>query len=116
MNIGIFGENTACNYLKKHKYKILSRNYRKPYGEIDIVARKGETVVFVEVKTRKNAEYGLPCEAVTLQKRRKIIQTAYAYIAEEQLDDNYRFDIIEVYHEGEKVLSVRHIQNAFGLE
>lgn len=115
-NIGGIGETATCNYLKKHKYKILARNYRKTFGEIDIVARKGETVFFIEVKTRSSMEYGRPCEAVTLQKRRKIIQTAYAYIEEKKLDANYSFDIVEVFHENGKIISVNHIENAFGLE
>lgn len=116
MNIGEIGENAACDYLKAHGYQILKRNYRKPYGEIDIVAKKGETVSFVEVKTRKSIGFGLPCEAVTKSKRKKMIQTAYAYIEEYHTEANYSFDIVEVFHVNGRVSSVRHIPNAFGLE
>lgn len=120
MNIGEIGENAACDYLKQHKYKILARNYRKPYGEIDIIVQKEETVSFVEVKTRKNAVFGLPCEAVTRNKQEKLIQTAYAYLEENESDflveTNYSFDIIEIFHKAGKVVSVHHIPNAFGLE
>ncbi len=114
--IGSLGEKAACRFLKKNQYKILGRNYRKPYGEIDIIAQHGDTVSFVEVKTRKNEQFGLQCEAVTYTKRRKLIQTAYTYIEENKIDANYSFDIIEVYHDEGKIKSVRHIKNAFGLE
>ena len=111
--IGKTGENAAFNYLKKHRYKILERNFRKPFGELDIVARKGDTVVFVEVKTRHGNEFGLPCESVTPAKQRRIVRAAYAYISENGIDANYRFDIIEVYHTNGKPEKLRHIQNAF---
>ncbi|MBQ4515711.1 MAG: YraN family protein [Clostridia bacterium] len=114
--IGDIGEKAACEYLKKNKYKILDCNYRKTYGEIDIIAKKGETVSFIEVKTRKNNNYGLPCEYVTKAKQQKLINTAYTYIEEKQLDDNYSFDIIEVYHENGKVNKINHIKNAFSVE
>ena len=52
--VGAAGEKAACNYLKKNKYKILDKNYRKPFGEIDLIARRGETVSFIEVKTRRS--------------------------------------------------------------
>lgn len=114
--VGAAGEKAACNYLKKNKYKILDKNYRKPFGEIDLIARRGETVSFIEVKTRRSTEFGLPCEAVTYAKRRRLIRTAYAYIEETGLDANYSFDVIEAFHEDGKIKSVRHIQNAFGVE
>lgn len=116
ISVGTAGEKAACNYLKKNKYKILERNYRKPFGEIDLIARRGETVSFVEVKTRRSAEFGLPCEAVTYAKRQRLIRTAYTYIEEMGLDANYSFDVIEVFHNNGKIKSVRHIQNAFRVE
>lgn len=118
-SIGDFGEKAACKFLKKQGYKILECNYAhfsgKMVGEIDIIAQKGDVVSFVEVKTRKGESFGLPCEAVTKNKQQKIIKTAYTYIAEKNLDTNYSFDVIEVLHNGAKVLSVRHIPNAFSL-
>lgn len=117
--IGDFGEQAACKYLKKQGYKILERNYThfsgKMVGEIDIIASKNETISFIEVKTRKSKDFGLPCEAVTKTKQQKIIRTAYTYIGEHHLDANYSFDIMEVFHDGKKILSVRHIPNAFTL-
>ena len=118
-NIGQAGEKAACKYLKKHGYKILECNYKcysgKMVGEIDIVAQKGDTIYFVEVKTRKNEEFGLPCEAVTKSKQHKLIRTAYTYIAEHHLDCNYSFDIVEAFHNDKKIVSVRHIPGAFTL-
>ncbi len=110
---GDLGEKAACKYLKKHGYKILVCNYRKTYGEIDIIAQKKDMISFVEVKTRSNTDYGTAAEAVTYQKQQKLIRTAKAYIVENGLDTGITFDVIEVYHEGRKVVSVHHIENAF---
>ncbi len=118
-DVGAAGEKAACQYLKKNGYKILTCNYRcatgKTIGEIDIIAQKGDLVSFVEVKTRKNEAFGLPCEFVTTAKQQRIIKTAYTYIAEHNLDLNYSFDIIEVLHDGKKVQTIRHIPHAFTL-
>lgn len=111
--IGNLGEKAACSYLKKHKYNILCKNYKKRYGEIDIIASKTDVVSFIEVKTRKNSDFGRACEAVTKTKQDKIIKTAYTYIAEKKLDCNYSFDVIEIYHENGKIKEIEHIINAF---
>lgn len=111
---GRIGENVACKYLKKKHYKILERNFRKPFGEIDIIAQKEDVIVFAEVKTRSGElNYGMPCEAVTYTKQQKLIKTAKAYIMENELDAVFSFDIIEVILKNGKVLSVNHIENAF---
>ena len=115
-NIGKLGEDAACRYLKKNKYKILERNYRQKFGEIDIIVTRKDTVTFVEVKTRKDDNFGLPCEYVTYSKKKRIIKTAYEYILENSLDTNYSFDVIEVYHQDGKVTQIRHIKNAFEVE
>ena len=117
--VGRAGEKAACRYLKEHGYDILACNYQhtgeKIIGEIDIVAQLGETVAFVEVKTRKSEVYGLPCEFVTKSKQQKIIKAAYTYITENGLDANYSFDVIEVLHNGKKITALRHLPNAFTL-
>lgn len=110
---GKAGENAAVKYLKNNGYKILERNYRKTYGEIDIIAQKGENIAFVEVKTRKNDLYGSPAEFVTKSKQKKIIKVAYSYIQSNNLDTEFTFDIIEVYIDGLRVKNVNHIKNAF---
>lgn len=112
-DIGKLGEDAACNFLKKNKYTILSRNYRQRYGEIDIVAKRKGVVSFVEVKTRKDDSFGLPCEYVTASKREKLKKTASAYLTEHELDTACSFDVMEVYHIAGKVTRLRHIRNAF---
>jgi len=110
---GKLGEDAACAYLKKKRYQILERNYRKCFGEIDIVAKKENRIAFVEVKARSTSDYGMPCEAVTYSKQQKIIKTSGAYVAEHNLDAEFAFDIIEVRLEKGKVLSINHIEDAF---
>ena len=110
---GKTGENAATKFLKKSGYKILERNFRKTYGEIDIIAKCGENIAFVEVKTRKSDAYGTPAEFVTREKQQKIIKCAYTYIQENDLDAEFTFDIIEVYMDGRKIKEINHIKNAF---
>ncbi|MCL2555848.1 MAG: YraN family protein [Firmicutes bacterium] len=108
---GIDGENLAVKFLKKLGYYIEDRNYKTAIGEIDIVARDGSYLVFVEVKARKNNEFGLPCEFVTLPKIKRLSHTASAYINQFGLfESDVRFDIIEVYSDSGEI---NHIINAF---
>ena len=108
--IGAEGELLASDYLKKNKYKILGAGYRGPFGEIDLIAQKDKYVIFVEVKTRKNEEYGHPCESVTYSKQQKIIKTALQWLSNKECDLQPRFDVIEVYTETKQI---NHIENAF---
>ena len=113
--IGDIGEEYAVNYLKKHSYKILSRNYRKRFGEIDIIAEKKGTVAFVEVKTRHENPLTRPFEAVDTKKQEKIYRTSLAYIYENDLDCQYRFDVCEVYVNRDtlKLIQINYFDNAF---
>lgn len=113
--IGDIGEEYAVNYLKKHRYKILSRNYRKRFGEIDIIAEKKGTVAFVEVKTRHENPLSSPFEAVDTNKQEKIYRTSLAYIYENDLDCQYRFDVCEVYVNRDtlKLIQINYFDNAF---
>lgn len=87
----------ACEYLKKQGYKILERNYRIRGGEIDIVARDGEYLVFVEVKARYSHEYGLPVESITPWKIKALLKTALFYIQKIGWGDKgYRLDMVSV--------------------
>ncbi|HIV63822.1 MAG TPA: YraN family protein [Firmicutes bacterium] len=108
---GSSGERIAEEYLKKEGYDILARNFRTRLGEIDIVASKGEYLVFVEVKARKSEAYGFPSESVTYAKQRKISMVASQYIKLNMyFGAAVRFDVIEVYlTEGR----INHIENAF---
>ena len=104
MKTGIFnkitgqcGEDVATGILKKKGYKILERNYKNKIGEIDIIAKYKDNLIFVEVKTRSTEKFGTPGEAVTYYKKQKIVNTAKMYMMENPTDLNIRFDIVEVY-------------------
>lgn len=115
---GDAGEKYAENYLRKHKYKILERNYRKKYGEIDIIAERKDILVFVEVKTRHTASITTGADAVNFKKQQRIIKTALAYLAEKDIEKLCRFDVCEVYVNSEtlKLESLNYIENAFETE
>lgn len=106
--LGFFGERKAAKYLKKNGYKILERNFRCPAGEVDIIAEKGETVAFVEVKTRTSDAFGLPNEAVNFRRQRRYVNAARYYFSGREIDVTIRFDIIEVTRDG-----VNYIESAF---
>ncbi len=106
---GDFGEEKAAKYLKKQKYRIIKRNFKNKVGEIDIIARQGKTVVFVEVKTRTDEKFGFAAEAVDLKKQQKIKNVALLYAQKENID-NMRFDVIEVYLKEDRI---NHIVDAF---
>lgn len=111
---GNFGENLARDFLKSKKYTILETNYKNKFGEIDIIALQNETLVFVEVKTRQNREFGNPQEAVDTIKQNKIFQVSQVYLYEKKIENlNYRYDIIEIIF-SEKL--IHHIRNAFTIE
>jgi len=109
--VGAVYENKAVLFLRNKGYKIIKQNFRCRQGEIDIIAKDGEYLVFIEVKYRKNAYEGAALEAVTWQKQKRIMQTAkyYLYItASKGRERPCRFDVIAF--EGGKMV---HIQNAF---
>lgn len=115
-NIGNFGESAAERYLRKNGYTILERNYLIRGGEIDIIAKKDTYTVFVEVKTRRNEHFGTPSEAVTYNKKMRMIKAASVYLVYKGETD-VRFDVIEVYLKkgifGFKADKINHIENAF---
>ena len=116
--LGARGEKAAAKYLRRHGYKILLRNFRSGKAEVDIVARQKDWLVFVEVKTRKTEEFGLPSEAVQREKQRNLSKAALDYL---RLLGNprihFRFDIVEVViaDGAKKPGDIRLIQNAFDL-
>lgn len=111
--IGNKAEDKATTYLKKQGYKIIERNYNLPCGEIDIIAQKDKTLVFVEVKYRKNAaEFGGAVAAVTKAKQKRVINAAISYIkAKKPAFETLMFDIIAVSDD-----KIEHIKNAFTSE
>ncbi len=109
--IGAQGEEQAYNFLKKSGYKILARNFRSLRGEIDLVAKSGNDIVFVEVKLRHSRKFGLPQEAVNRTKQRRIIVAALAYMKQAGLTgQNMRFDVLAI---GPEPGTIELLQSAF---
>jgi putative endonuclease len=113
-NTGNKGENYACDLLVESGFTIIERNYHFGHGEIDIVAMDGDTLVFVEVKTRKNLEFGDPIEGVTKSKQKQIRKIAEGYLMEKKiLDIDCRFDVVGILLQGNEAPKINHIENAF---
>jgi putative endonuclease len=118
-DIGLWGEKQAERALKREGFKIVDRRVRVGQrDELDIVARDGEVLVFVEVKTRKNEEFGRPADAVDRGKRRVTSRAAIRYLRQLRKPDVlFRFDVVEVIGEMDDAApDVRHIRNAFNLD
>lgn len=111
-HIGVDGEELARAYLVTKGYKIHELNWRFRKYEIDIIAQEGETVVFVEVKTRKNNAYGEPEVFVTKKKQKFLVAAAYQYLEEKQIVRASRFDIIAIINEKHGPV-VNHLADAF---
>lgn len=107
--MGGVGEKKAAKHLKKNGYKILEKNYRARFGEIDLIAENKGEIVFIEVKTRSDEEYGFASEAVNAKKQEKYRLAATEYLMrKEKTDSPCRFDVIEII-DGE----INHIKDAF---
>ncbi len=114
---GNHGEDMAVLFLEGLQYKVLARNYRQRFGELDIVAEDGDTLVFVEVKTRKNASYGNPFEAVDIRKQRKLTRMALDYISRNSMEERAaRFDVVAVLLDGDAGPRIEHIRDAFEIQ
>lgn len=116
--LGRLGEKLAAGYLRKQGYEVLDTNFRSRYGELDIVALKGETVAFVEVKARHNRRFGEPFESVTAHKQGKIRRMAEAWLARPAnacYGEFYlRFDVISMILDGRgRISALEHFQDAF---
>jgi putative endonuclease len=116
--LGSAGERLAAGWLEARGYRVVARNWRCAYGELDIIAEEQGELVFVEVKTRRGAAYGVPEEAITANKRAHLIAAAQSYLAENQCEAHpYRIDVIAVQLDGRGQLTdVRHYRSAVGLE
>lgn len=111
---GILGEVAAAKFYRKSGYQLLASNFRTRTGEIDLIAGKGNLLVFAEVKTRAEGSMLLPREAVTPAKQNRIISAAKGYLekfgnAQQQI----RFDVVEIYYQGEEITRIEQIENAF---
>ncbi|MBM4086823.1 MAG: YraN family protein [Planctomycetes bacterium] len=114
---GGLGEKLAAKFLKKSGYTILQRNYDSGVGEIDLVAADGETLCFVEVKTRRSDDFGLPEESVTQTKQRQLAKAAQRYLAQKKVENvDCRFDVVSVLLDADlKPIETRLIKDAFSL-
>lgn len=114
---GLSGENLAASYLSAGGYEILARRWRFGHKEIDLVVRRGDTVVFVEVKQRANENFAPIRTSVSVAKRRNLVEAAQGWINQhgnKQENLRYRFDVVLVLEsDGNRKLSVEHIEDAF---
>ena len=112
---GKFGEDLAGRYLKKMGYQVICRNYRTRFGEIDIIAKDADTIVFVEVKSRRTSTFGHPKYSITHKKQERISKTALYYLKENnQSNCRARFDVVTI-NAADKKTDVEIIKNAFEL-
>ena len=110
--LGLKGEIAASRFLKKKGWKILEKNFQCRFGELDLIARDKDCLVFCEVKTRSEGMIALPQESVTYAKQQKMIKTALYWLRSKELDLPMRFDVIAITAEGRR-LTVEHLENAF---
>src|SRR5262245_26610863 len=117
-NLGRAGEAAAARFLERRGLVIIARNLRSRLGEVDLLARDGATLVFVEVKTRRGSPGDPPQAAVDARKRARLGRLALSYLAAQRLGDrSCRFDVIAVaMDETTRVTGVRHLRHAFDLE
>ena len=111
--LGRWGEGVAATYLEAHGFAIVARNWRCPYGEVDLVVQQDERVHFVEVKTRRGRGHGLPEEALNPRKAAHLTAVAQTYLAEQGLDEvDWQIDLIAVELDPHgKLLRCEHIPN-----
>ncbi|MBK9927349.1 MAG: YraN family protein [Anaerolineales bacterium] len=109
--IGKWGEETAVEYLMQKGCEIVRQNVRTPYGEIDIIAKQGETIIFIEVKTRTSNTMGLPEEAITPRKREHMIACAEHYAAEHEID-SWQIDVISIEGKPGTEPTITYFENA----
>lgn len=116
-DIGKFGENEARKFLENKGYSFVESNFFSAYGEIDLIMRQGDIIVFVEVKLRRGRRFGTAADAVNLRKLRKLAKTIQIWLASHNgTDAIVRFDVVEVYAEKpyiEGKSEINHIINAF---
>ncbi len=114
--VGNRGEELAAAFLVRNGFELIERNFRCKGGEVDIVAKDGKTLVFVEVKSRKTLTYGVPQLAVTPFKQRQISKAALTWLAKNHKHDSpARFDVIAILLNGDYQHQIEHIRNAFDL-
>ena len=114
-DIGNLSETLAIDYLKQKKYKILDINFKNRFGEIDIISKKDDLIIIIEVKGRFSSNYGFPSESVNISKQKKIIAVTNSYLHINNLyKRNIRFDVIEIFlNHMTNSYEINHIIDAF---
>jgi putative endonuclease len=116
-NTGILGERLAAEFLRERGYHVLETNYRCPEGEIDIVAQHGDSLVFIEVRTKQSKQFGTPEESITPVKKERLRQVAARYReAHDDLPEQWRIDVVVVELSRGKPTRIELIENAVGGE
>ena len=111
--LGNWGEKLAAQHLEEKGYEVLERNWRIARGEIDLIIRGGQELVFVEVKTRRGTKMGSPEEGITPRKADKLLMLAQQYLAQQELEVDWRIDLVAVELDRTgKLLRCEHIKNA----
>jgi len=114
LSLGDRGEMLAAGYLCDHGYQVLDKKVRASFGELDLIAKKNGTIIFVEVKTRSTSRLGLPEEAVDQAKQKQITKLAEWYLQKNKMNQvHVRFDVIALLYDGVSDPKIRHIENAF---
>jgi len=113
LKLGRRGEELAARYLQNLGYSILKNNFRCYYGEIDLIGQEGNTLAFIEVKTRSSLAFGSPAAAVTPGKQRKIFQVAQYYLSQHPCNNDIRFDVVSVLVSPHTQPEIELIRNAF---
>lgn len=111
-DLGKFGEQLACDFIRKKNYQIIDRNYRFKKNEIDIIAKKDNKLIIIEVKTRQTSEIGEPWQAVSKQKQKQVIKVANHYVQNNNIELETRFDIISIIHNSFRTELI-HMEEAF---
>lgn len=111
-SLGKEGEEIALHFFRKKGFRIIEKNYRTPFGEIDIIAKEKDILVFIEVKTRADNSFGYPFEAVTPRKREKIRRVALSFLKKYKKELPARFDVLSITLDGDK-RNIEHIKDAF---
>lgn len=115
-DLGAWGEEKAARFLEQQGFRILERNFRSRFGEIDLIGETEEFLVFVEVRLRKSIRFGTPEETVDHRKQQKLRLTAESYLQKHPTDKQPRFDVVALYAKDgmdTRPLPVKHIKNAF---
>ena len=100
---GAAAEELACRYLEAQGLTLVMRNFRCRWGELDLIMRDGEQLVFVEVRSRRHSRYGTPAESITRAKQQRLLRAAAFYLQYQQLDLPCRFDVVAIIHASDRV-------------